>query len=49
MPYFPYDKPFKFYTETFLVDPKNGDYDTRGILYVICPDGERVEINRYFE
>lgn len=49
MPYFPCDKPFKFYTETFLVDPKNGDSDTRGIIYVICPDGERVEINRYFK
>lgn len=49
MPYFPCDKPYKFYTETFLVDPMYGDYDTRGILYVICPDGERVEINRYFK
>lgn len=48
-PYFPCSEPFKFYTETFLVDPKNGDYDTIGILYVICPDGERVEINRYFK
>lgn len=49
MPYCPHNEPYKFYTETFLVDPKNGDYDTRGILYVICPDGERVEINRYFK
>lgn len=49
MPYYPRTEHYKFYTETFLVDPKNGDYDTRGIIYVICPDGERVEINRYFK
>lgn len=49
MPYYPCTEHYKFYTETFLVDPENGDYDTRGILYVICPDGERVEINRYFK
>ena len=49
MPYMPEEKPFKVYTETFLVDPKNGDFDTRGILYLIKPDGERVDINRYFK
>lgn len=41
---------FKYvYTEEFLVDPKNGDFDTVGILYVITPSLERVEINRYFK
>lgn len=49
MPYMPADKPFKIYTEDFLVDPKNGDYDTRGILYAITPSGDRVEINRFFK
>lgn len=49
MPYMPYDKPFRVYTETFLVDPRNGDYDTRGILYAITPAGDKVEINRYFK
>lgn len=49
MPYMPYDKPFMVYTEDFLVDPKNGDWDTRGILYAITPAGERVEIHRYFK
>lgn len=49
MPYIPSNEPFKFYTESFLVDPKNGDYDTRGILYVITPNGERVDIYRYFK
>lgn len=49
MPYFPESKPFKVYCEEFLTDAKNGDFDTVGILYIIKPDGERVEINRYFK
>ncbi len=49
MPYIPYDKAFRVYREDFLVDQKNGDYDTIGILYVITPTGDRVEINRYFK
>ena len=49
MPYMPSNKPFKVYCEDFLTDPKNGDCDTMGILYCITPDGERVEINRYFK
>lgn len=47
MPYWP-TKAFTVYTEEFLVDPKNGDYDTVGVRYAIDPDGEHVEINRYF-
>lgn len=49
MPYFPESKPFMVHCEEFLTDPKNGDFDTVGILYVIKPDGERVEINRFFK
>lgn len=49
MPYMPTDNSYKVYTESFLVDPDGGDYDTIGILYTITPDGERVEINRYFK
>lgn len=48
MSYFPPDKPFRVYREDFLSDPKNGDYDTMGIFYVITPQDERVEINRFF-
>lgn len=48
MPYAPETRSYKVVCETFLVDPKNGDYDTKGILYVIKPDGERVEIGKYF-
>lgn len=49
MPYIPEDKPYKVYIYQGLTDPKNGDYDTTAVLYVIKPDGERVEINRYFD
>ena len=49
MPYMPADRAYKVYTEEFLVDPKNGDFDTVGILYVITPSLERVEINKYFK
>lgn len=35
--------------EDFLVDSKNGDYDTVGILYAIVPEGYKVEINRFFK
>lgn len=48
-PYMPESKPFMVYCEDFLTDAKNGDFDTVGILYVIKPDGERVEINRFFK
>ena len=47
-PYMPTDKPFRLYTEDFLAYEKNGDSDTVGALYLIKPDGERVEVDRYF-
>lgn len=49
MPYMPTDKPFKVYFQDCLVDPKKGDYDTRGIIYVIKPDGTEISICRYFK
>lgn len=47
-PYMPESEPFRVYTEDFLYDPKNGDYDTQAVFYMIKPDGEREEINRFF-
>ena len=49
MPYYPPDEPYKVIVNDFLFDEKHGDFDTRGILYVITPDKEKVEINRYFK
>ena len=34
--------------EDFLVDEKNGDFDTFGIFYLI-KDGEKIEVNRFFK
>lgn len=49
MPYLPASNSFKVYCEDFLTDRKNGDFDTVGIFYAIKPDGERIEINRFFD
>lgn len=46
MPYMPGDI-IKVVTEECLAYKKNGDYDTKGILYCV-KDGEKVEINRFF-
>jgi hypothetical protein len=48
MPYSPRGKSYKVFMEDFLTDPANGDYDTQAILYAIDPDGNRIEINKYF-
>lgn len=48
MPYYP-GGPIKVYREDFLTDRKNGDFDTVGIFYAVKPDGERVEINRFYK
>lgn len=48
MPYWPLAKSYVVYAEEFLLDPINGDYDTAGYLYAIDPNGEKIEINRYF-
>lgn len=48
MPYCP-DGSIKVYCDDFLTDRKNGDFDTVGIFYAVKPDGERVEINRFYK
>lgn len=49
MPYYPESKPYEVYCDKLLTDPKNEDHDSLAMLYCIKPDGERVEINRYFK
>lgn len=49
LPYMPADEPYRVYCEECLTDPKNGDYDTIAVGYILKPDGERVEVNRYFK
>ena len=49
MPYMP-EEPIKVYCEDFLTDRKNGDYDTKGVFYLVKPDSEKaMEINRFFK
>ncbi len=48
MPYLP-GNPVKVVCEDFLTDPRNGAFDTRGILYAVKPDGEKIQIARYFK
>ena len=48
MPYLPEKGKYKVYVQSFLTDKKNGDLDTRGIIYLITPDGKRIDINRYY-
>lgn len=47
MPYNPKRGKYKIYAQTFLTDKRNGDFDTKGILFVITPDGEKVDIGIY--
>lgn len=49
MPYMPSEKPYKVYMSDCLSDRKNGDFDTMAVWKVVTPDGDEVEINRYFK
>lgn len=48
MPYIPSSEPFVVYCEEFLTDESKGDYDTKGMLYLITPKGDKKEINRFY-
>lgn len=48
LPYYPSSNSYKIYTEDFLTDEKHGCFDTIGIFYMITPELDKVEINRYF-
>lgn len=48
---FPYTpKQYKVYVEEFLVDPRNGDYDTMAISYILnVKTGKVINVDRYFK
>lgn len=48
MPYMP-GPPIKAYCEEFLTDEENGDFDTVGVLYLVMPDGSKVDIFKYYK
>ena len=45
MPYMPQVGKYKIYAQEILTDKNNGDFDTKAILYVTTPDGERIDLN----
>ena len=49
MPYSPSSKQYKVYCKEFLYDEDGGDFDTLGVLYAISPDGDQINIGRYFK
>ena len=51
MPYYPTVNKYKIYTEEFIAEGYIGDqtdYNTRSVLYCITPDGEKIEINKFY-
>lgn len=51
MPYYPSVEKYKIVVDTFLAEGFEGDktdFNTKAILYVITPEKERVEVNRYY-
>ncbi len=49
MPYVPSNEKYKVYGEEFLLDKRNGDFDHRAFLYVITPDGKKIELDEYYK
>ena len=49
MPYIPSNEKYKFYGDKFLLDERNGDFDHEAYLYVITPDGEKIELDEYYK
>ena len=48
MPYLAPLKPYKVFTEELLFGDK-GDFDTIAYLYILLPDGQKIDLNRYFK
>ena len=49
LPYYPpTNNEYYVYTEDFLLDKKNGDYDHLAYLYVKTPEGKEVLLDKYF-
>lgn len=49
MPYYPPSKPWYVYCTERLSNPKNGDFDTIGIWYIVKPNREYIKIERFFK
>jgi len=49
MPYMPSAKQYKVFVEEFLTEGGRGDYDTIAYLYILTPEGLKIDLNRYFK
>ena len=49
MPYFPSNEKYKVYGDEFLLDEMYGDFAHEAYLYVITPDGEKIELDEYYK
>ena len=50
LPYYPsINNEYYVYTEDFLLDKKNGDYDHLAYLYIKTPEGKEVRLDKYFK
>ena len=50
LPYYPpINNEYYVYTEDFLLDKKNGDYDHLAYLYIKTPEGKEVLLDKYFK
>lgn len=49
LPYMPSTKKFLVYMEEFLTDVDYGDYDTVAILGIRTPEGDKLDIKRYYK
>lgn len=48
MPYYPKNKKYKIYTDDFLYNKDNGDFDHEAFYYMITPSGEKIDLNRFY-
>lgn len=48
MPYYPKNKKYKIYTDDFLYNENNGDFDCEAFYYMITPNDERIDLNRFY-
>lgn len=49
LPYMPSTKNFLVYMDRFLTDVNYGDYDTVAILGIRTPEGDKLDIKRYYK
>lgn len=49
MPYIPSAEKYKLECSEALFDPKNGDFDTLALLSITTPEGEKIEVNKFWK